>query len=298
MRVFITGSTGYLGSAVVKALVAAGHAVTGLVRSADKEAALKLLGGVALRGDLKEPTSYGNAAAEHDAIVHIGFEGGPNAASVDLTAVQTLTAAARTNRAKKSFVYTSGVWVLGDTAGKQVFEDGSVAAPAKIVAWRVGHEKMLTEATTGDLSVSVIRPGLVYGGKTGILSDLFQTAAKDGVVTYVGAGANHWPLVHRDDLAQLYRLAIEKRAWGILHGVDGRPMKVVDVATAASQAAGKGGKTKSMSVEEARKTMGPYADMLCMDQQIYARRSVELGWKPSRASFAEGAAAAFAEWKA
>jgi nucleoside-diphosphate-sugar epimerase len=298
MRVFITGSTGYVGSAIVKAFLAAKHQVTGLARSPDKEAGLKAVGASPLRGDIKDPSTYQAAATEHDAIIHVAAEMGPQQVQADMTALQTLASAARAQRGKRCFIYTSGVWVLGDTAGKTAFEDASTSKPAALAAWRPSHEKILTEATTGDVAMMVIRPGVVYGGKAGIVSGFFQSAVSDGAASYIGTGENHWPLVHRDDLAQLYVIAAEKRAWGVFHGVDGQPMKVSEIARAASQAAGKGGKVKSVPLEEAKKKLGAYAETICMDQQIGTRRSTDLGWKPSRRSFADAAAEAFREWSA
>ncbi len=298
MRVFITGSTGYIGAAVVKAFASAGHQVTGLVRSAEKEPLLKSLGATPLRGDVKNPATYQSAAAEHQALIHLATEYGPQAVAADMTALQALSTAARAKRDPRIFIYTSGVWVLGDTGGTTVSEDASTAKPAALVAWRPSHEKLLTEATTGGAAMAVIRPGLVYGGKAGLVSRFFESATKEGAAAYFGGGSNHWPLVHRDDLASLYVLAAEKQAWGVFHGVDGKPMTVADIARAASAAAGKGGKTRSIPIEEGRKTVGPLADALCLNQLVGTRRSAELGWKPTRASFADAAPAAFKEWAA
>ncbi|MEK7366383.1 MAG: NAD(P)H-binding protein, partial [candidate division NC10 bacterium] len=94
MRIFITGGTGYIGSAIVRALVEAGHSVTGLVRSPEKEAALRGLGATPVCGDLKEPSAYMDVAAEHDAAIHAAFEYGDRGADVDRMAVETLLAAA------------------------------------------------------------------------------------------------------------------------------------------------------------------------------------------------------------
>lgn len=104
MRIFVTGSTGYIGSAVVRALVKAGHQVTGLVRSEEKAAALEAIGGKPIRGDLKDVASYRDAAAKSDASVHIGFEYGPEGVAADRKAVETLLDAARTGRKPRSFM--------------------------------------------------------------------------------------------------------------------------------------------------------------------------------------------------
>lgn len=298
MRVFITGGTGYIGSAIVRALVEAGHSVTGLVRSPEKEALLRGLRATPVRGDLKDPSTYRTVAAEHEATIHAAFEYSDRGVDVDRVAIGTLLAAAKTESGPRSVVYTSGVWVLGNTGERPADEDVSTARAAPVVVWRPRHERLVLDAGSDQLATAVIRPGMVYGGKGGQVVSFFALAAEEGAAAYVGSGANRWSLVHRDDLAHLYRLVVEKRARGIFHGVDGAPVAVADVARAASQAAGKGGATRSIRLEEARRQMGPMADALCLDQLVSTRRSAELGWKPKRASFPDSARAAFDEWRA
>lgn len=297
MRVFITGGTGYVGSAIVRALVQAGHKVTGLVRSVEKEVVLRGLGAIPVRGDLKEPSTYRGIAVEHDAAIHAGFEYSEKAVEADKVAIETLLAAAKAGGGLRGVAYTSGVWVLGNTGDRPADEGASTAGAAPIVAWRPPHERLVLDAGRGNLATAVIRPGMVYGGKGGLVTQFFSSATKEGAAAYVGPGTNRWSLVHRDDLAQLYRLAIEKRARGVLHGVDGAPVTVADAARAASHAAGKGGATRSIPLEEARKQMGPMADALCLDQVVATRRSAELEWKPKHGSFLDGARAVFDEWR-
>lgn len=298
MRIFITGGTGYIGSAIVRVLVEAGHSVTGLVRSLEKAAALRGLGGTPVHGDLKEPSRYRTVAAEHEAAIHAAFEYGDRGTDVDRMAVETLLAAARAGAGPRSVVYTSGVWVLGSTGERPVDEEASTARAAPVVVWRPRHERLILDAASDQLATAIIRPGMVYGGKGGLVSRFFASAVEKGAVAFVGSGANRWSLVHRDDLAHLYRLVVEKRARGVFHGVDGAPVAVGDVARAASQAVGKGGATRSIPLEEARRQMGPMADALCLDQMVATRRSAAVGWKPEHTSFPESVRAACEEWRA
>jgi nucleoside-diphosphate-sugar epimerase len=272
--------------------------VTGLVRSLEKAAALRRLGGTPVYGDLKEPPTYVEVAAEHEAAIHTAFEYGDRAADVDRMAAETLLAAARAGAGPRSVVYTSGVWVLGNTGERPVDEDASTARAAPIVVWRPRHERLVLDAGSDELATAVIRPGMVYGGKGGLVSRLFASAVEGGAAVFVGSGANRWSLVHRDDLAHLYRLVVEKRARGVFHGVDGAPVAVADVARAASQAVGKGGATRGIPLEEARRQMGPLADALCLDQLVATRRSAAIGWKPEHASFPDSVRAACEEWRA
>lgn len=285
MRVFLTGGTGYVGSAVAAALVRAGHSVTALNRSPQKDRNLLHLGVSPVRGDLGDPTTYERVAALHDTLVNVGFED----PDTDLIALETLIGAARSDSGRQ-LVYTSGTWVLGDTHGLVAYESTPVRAPARAVAWRGEHEQLVLLAADEGVTPSVIRPGLVYGGKGGLLSSYFATAEESGAATYVGDGRNHVSMVYREDLAQLYRLVVEKRGWGIFHGVDGVPLVVQEVARAASELAGAGGATRAVPAR------GDIAEALCLDQKVGTRRAGELGWKPRFPSFLEGVHSAAAEW--
>lgn len=295
MRVFVTGSTGYM-SAVVRALAEAGHQVTGLVRSAEKAAALEAIGGKPLRGDLGDAGSYRDAVAESDASLHIGFESGPEAVAADRKAMEALLEAARGADRPKAVVYTSGVLCLGNT-GDEAADEDAPANPVPMVAWRPAHEKLTLDAASDELATAVIRPGFVYGGGRGVLAGYFESATREGAAVFVGNGDNRMAIVHRDDLAQLYRLVVEKQARGMFHGDDGAAPRVADLARAASEAAGKSGATRSLPLDQARNMMGPFADALCTDQVVVTRRAPELGWKPAHGPALESMAACFKEWK-
>lgn len=294
MRVFVTGPTGYIGSALVRALVAAGHEVTGLCRTAERERSLTALGGKPLRGDYKDLRSFLAKALEHDAFVHAAMEYSPEGKSRGGENVLALIEAAKGTGRPRSIVFTSGVWVLGDTRGL-TDEAAPADHPAAAVTWRVPQESAVLAAGDDRVATAVLRPGIVYGRKGGFVTQWFTAAQQDGVVTYVGDGKNHWSFIHADDLAALYRVLLERQARGVFHGVDEKPTLLATAARLASEAAGRGA-TRSMALEAARKTMGPTADALVLDQQVLATRARELGWKPGHASFAEGVKAAYREF--
>jgi nucleoside-diphosphate-sugar epimerase len=292
MRVFVTGSTGYVGSAVVQAFVAAGHVVGGLVRDASKEAALRALGGVPILGHLKDPETYQHFAAESDAVIHCAFE----SAGVDQAATEALLGAMIAEGSEggqpRSFIYTSGVWVLGTTAAP-ADEGASTETPAPISTWRPPIERHVLENGNEQVATAVLRPGIVWGGKRGILKGWVDGAAT-GSVTYIGDGRNHFPPVHRDDLARLYLLIAEKRARGVFHGVDGSAPTIREAAEAIAKAAG-AKDAHGWPVAEARSVVGPFADAMCLDQKVIAKRAAELGWKPAKAPFLAHAAEAVRE---
>ena len=115
MRIFLTGGTGYIGAAVLDALVRAGHHVDALVRNTHKAARVEERGAHPVRGDLASPDTYTSSAAAADVIVHAAFEYTARGATVDATAVDALLTAARASASVRAFIYTSGVWVLGNT---------------------------------------------------------------------------------------------------------------------------------------------------------------------------------------
>lgn len=297
MRVFVTGASGYVGSAISAAFLEAGHEVTGLYHSSRSGDRVRELGAEAVQGDISDPSTFESAARDHDVYVHAALDA-ENAAEADEAAIEAflrLTGAAA-NQPARMLLYTSGCWVLGDTGDEPAGEDAPTDHPAHVVAWRPRHEEIVLAATTPRVPTAVIRPGMVYGGSGGLVSRLFETAAEEGAATYVGDGENRWSLVHRTDLARLYVQVAEKREEGVFHGVDGQPLKVSEVARVASIAAG-AGETRGVPVDEARERLGPMADALVLDQALVGRRAAEIGWQPARGDFRGAAHEAFIEWK-
>jgi nucleoside-diphosphate-sugar epimerase len=244
MKIFLTGATGYVGSAVAAELVRGRHEVTALVRSSASAARVRSYGIDPLEGNLREPSSYRDAALAADVIVHAGVEGGPDRMDVDRTFIDAV--------AGPSLIYTSVLFVLGDVDGGDV-DEGDEDSPAS--GQRATHESLVLDA-----GGAVIRPGMIWGDDAW----LFQHPL------YIEPGTNRWPLVHRDDLAVLYREVVEQQARGIFHGV-------TEVRAAAEVFPGHG-----RTLEDARAELGGFADALALDQNVGAPRSRALGWMPLR----------------
>jgi nucleoside-diphosphate-sugar epimerase len=295
MRVFVTGGTGYIGSAVVRTLVREGHVVTGLARSAERPAHHDAQGARSVVGTLRTPERYAAVATEQDASVHLAFEYGAEAASADRSAVDTLLSAARASGRPYLVVYTSGVLVLGPAGPSPAYEDASTAR-AIFNTWRPAHERMVLAANAPALATVVIRPGWVYGGEGGLAAGYFESALKAGAAAFVGDGDNRMPLVEREDVAALYGLALEQRATGVLHGVEDGTGRIRDYAAAASRAAGAEGAVRSIPLEEAKRTLGPFAEAMCVDQWVGSKRAQAYGWKPNT-PFLERAPEAFADYQ-
>jgi nucleoside-diphosphate-sugar epimerase len=283
MKIFLTGATGYIGAAVAEALLAAKHSVVGMARSEEAAEKLRTRGITPARADLKQPDSLSAAVQSSDGVISTGTT---NLGPVDGAAVAHMLKLLKGTG--RPFVYTSGVWVLGDTGGKMA-EESAPVNPAALVAWRPSMEQFVMSAAAGDVRAVVIRPGIVYGRGRGIAADFIESAQKTGAARFVGTGENRWPVVHVDDLADLFVRALERGAAGSLyHAADRSAYRVKEVAEAASYGAGAAGKTESWPLEEARKALGAYADALVLDQQVSAEKTRrELGWNPHRPSIVE-----------
>ncbi len=298
MRIFLTGATGYIGSAVLDALLRAGHDVTALVRDPEKAERVSRRGVEPIVGDLSKPASYSPAAIAADGIVHTAFESSKNGSKVDRIALDTLLAAAERRAATgepASLVYTSGIWVLGDT--RTPADESAPVQPVPLVAWRPEHEQLVLNAGRGVRSV-VVRPGIVYGGARGIVGDLLKDAL-NGLVRVVGEGKNHWPCIYDRDLADLYvRVSTMSDASGIYHATDEADESVADIVDAIARHAKMRPDVRHVPIEEARTKMGPYADAIALDQLVRSPRARGLGWAPTLHSIAGNVSRLFEEFRA
>ena len=299
MRVFLTGATGYIGSAVLDAFVRGSHHVVALVRDPEKAARLKLRGVQAIVGDLATATSYIQAAETCDAIIHTAIDPSKRAADVDRRAIDSLLGAAIKHSAKGQptcVVYTSGVWVLGNTVG-QAGEDAHVQ-PTPLAAWRPDHEQIVLDAGKGRvLRTAVVRPGIVYGGARGIIADLLKDAG-NGLVRVIGDGRNHWACIYDRDLADLYvRVATDPTASGIFHATDDADERVADIVEAVARHTKMQPDVRNVPLEEARAKMGPYADALALNQIVRSPRARALGWTPTLHSVSGNVARLFEEFR-
>jgi nucleoside-diphosphate-sugar epimerase len=286
MRVLVTGATGYIGGTVCHFLKAAGHQAIGFVRTNSGQEALQRLGFEVSPGDLGDPRSLRAATEGVDAVIHTAMQLDAQAGDLDRQAVETLLAALAGS--DRTFLYTSGVWVMGDTKGRMLGEV-SVLAPPLLVAWRPAVEEMVLHAADSRVRGMVVRPGMVYGRQGGILASFFQNARGQGAVRIVGSGENHWSTVHVEDLAQLYVHMVENPCGGELFlATGGMPQPVKKVALAVAKACGVEGRVESVALEQARAEMGPVADCLAMDQKAGSTKAARFfGWSVRKPSIFE-----------
>ena len=295
MRIFLTGGTGYIGAAVLDACVRAGHQVDALVRNSHKAAQVQQRGARPVQGELGEPASYAAVAAASDGIIHAAFEYSPRGSQVDATAVDALLDAASASKTVRVVIYTSGVWVLGNTPSPA--DEAAPVNPIELSAWRPAHEQRVLDAGTDRLRTIVVRPGIVYGGGQGIVGDLLKDAS-NSLIRVIGAGDNRWPLVYDRDLADLYvRLAEHADASGIFHANDEGDERVNEIVAAISEHAKTTPSVRHVPLAEAKQKMGAYAEALALDQIVRSPRARALGWTPSLKSVSGNAARLFEEWR-
>src|ERR1700722_19645649 len=242
MRIFVTGASGWIGSAVVPELLGAGHDVVGLARSEASAEALEAAGAMVQRDDLDDPDGLAKAAANSEGVIHLAFQhevafGGnfAAAAAADRRAVEAMGAALA--ESDRPFVLASGI--LGLTAGRVATEEDGLVAGPEVRANPAGRRSataLLTLSLRGiGVRSSVLRfPPTVHGdGDHGFMGTLVNIARQRGGAGYVGDGTNRWPAVHRSDAGRLARLAVEAAPAGsVLHVVGDEGVAFRDIAEA------------------------------------------------------------------
>jgi len=280
MEIFVTGATGYLGSAVCRLLREQGIEVSGLARSPEAAVKLRESGVIPVEADLASADALAAAARKADGVIHAGFQWGAEAGAIDARAVATLIEALAGSG--KPFLYTSGTWVMGETKGRVAGEMFPLNPPA-VVAWRPGVERTVLDAKERGIRSVVVRPATVYGRGGGRVSAMLREAREQGKVRVVGNGDNHWSFVCIDDVASLYALALERAQAGSLYlAAHGTAVTARAVAEMTARAAGIPGKVDYLPLAVAREQMGAMADCLAMDQQVLSTKAArELGWRPN-----------------
>jgi nucleoside-diphosphate-sugar epimerase len=297
VRIFVTGATGYIGFAVAKALRRAGHELWGLTRAPEKARLLELHEIHPVIGSMQKPESYLAAAEGCSVMIHAAVDPQADRHGLDRLTVERLMGLAMRGRRPKTFVYTAGSWDYGST-GMAPADESTLINPLPMVAPRIATAEIVLSSNT--LRTFVIRPSNLYGKRGGSTSLWFEPASRGESPLIVGNGENFWAQVHVDDVADLYVRVVESGLEGGLFNVSDRTRwRVKELAAAAARAAGYTGPLKFTPLEEARKTMGPMADALVLDQHIDASKAARLlKWQPRQGGFVDQVDSLYMAWKA
>lgn len=296
MKVLVTGASGYIGNDVAETFRQAGHDVYGMIRSKEKSNSLLRKEITPVIGDLNASSKIMREIGALDVLIHCAHDStGPEAAEIPL--LEAIAA-----NPPKLFIYTSGVWTLGNS-GNEIITETTPCRPIDPVKWRLRREEKILGDSSSSRRTLVLRPGCVYGeggGGDGGLTSIWFASAKLGAVVYSGNGDNRWAMIHVRDLARAYLLAAESDLNGIaINIVDNQRATVKEMALVCAAAAGIPDKVKSLTEEESNKRYGAFTQGLLIDQQVsndYARKVLK--WSPEHRGFIDEVEKYYSSWLA
>jgi nucleoside-diphosphate-sugar epimerase len=281
MRVFVTGATGFIGSLVVKDLIAAGHQVIGVYRSEEKAPALAATGAEVYRGSIDDPESLKDGASRSDGVIHLAFNHDFSKfvanCQTDRRVINALGSVLAGS--DRPLIVTSGTAIAKIAPGEPATEDAPAITSNDFP--RAASEEATAEAAASGVNTSVVRLPQVHDPeRQGLISPWIAIAREKGLLAYIGEGRNRWPAAHISDVARLYRLAIERSEPGAIYNAvaeEGVPARNI------AETVGRRLKlpVKSISPEEAGGYFGWLAHLAGRDMPASsAQTQKKLGWRP------------------
>jgi nucleoside-diphosphate-sugar epimerase len=280
VRVFILGGTGSIGSATVRELVRRGHEVHGLARSDASAKKLTDLRATPFPGDITSPEQWAGSLPRVDAMIHAACDFSPAMGEIDRHLLDVLLPALAARPNKPRFIYTGGCWLFGAT-GDDVATEATPFRPLPAFAWMVPHLQRVLG--TPGIDGIVIHPAMVYEPTGGVFLHFAKDASERDAIRVVESEAVRWPLVHSEDLATLYALALEaapSRSSYIGAAVEG--LAVGRIARALAKRFGTRHPAPEIIPAAAIEAeLGGWARGYALDQQLSgAKARRELGWTP------------------
>lgn len=279
LTILLLGATGSIGGALAPVLKKRGHSVTCLVRSSQAEQSLQQAGFDTVRGDITTPQKWIHIASNFDVVIPVAATWSDDMDALDHTLTSLLLTALATADASKTLIYTSGCWVYGNTADSVASESTPHdPLPAFSGAPDTARLVLKDQRVRG----MVILPAMVYERDGGVLEPMIADINTHQRIKIIGSAKTRWPLVHRDDLASLYALMIERaEAGAIYNGAAISGMEVGTIAAALSKRFGLLQNPETVSINKVVKEMGLWASGYGLDQQMSGEKAKrELGWQP------------------
>lgn len=286
MKVFITGGSGFVGSAVIPELISAGHEVFALARSKSAAEKVEKLGAIAIDGDLSDANVLKQAATESNAVIHLAYNNNllqaKKAARADRAAITAIAEALKGT--DKPFIITGGV--TGIFGKKQTGSELEVPKGGRMMRTRLKAEKLLFEYTSQGVKAMAIRLSpFVHGeGDKGLTFRYFSYVKKNKQANYIGKGENIWPAVHRLDVAHLFLLALEKGKAGSVYHAIAEGVTAKQVAERASENLSI--PLKSVGKIRSLKRFSWFSVIVSLDTPANSRWTREqLGWEPTHTDY-------------
>jgi nucleoside-diphosphate-sugar epimerase len=280
MHIFVLGGTGSIGSAVVRELVERRHDVWALARSETAAAKLREWGAMPIAGDIAAPARWTLRLPDLDAVVHAACDFNPGMGETDARLLDALLAALTAQPKRPRFIYTGGCWLFGATRGDVATEAASFR-PLPAFAWMVPHLERILNAR--EIDGIVIHPAMVYTPTGGVFLRFAREAVERDAIRVVAGEAVRWPLVHSDDLATLYAMALERapvRSSYIGAAIDGLAVGRIARAFAARFGTPRQA-PQIISADATAAELGEWTRGYGLDQLLSgAKARHELGWAP------------------
>jgi nucleoside-diphosphate-sugar epimerase len=281
MRVFVLGGTGSIGGPVVRELIRAGHEVMALARSAASAATVARIGARPIVGDMTTPERWIAALPPLDGVIQAAAAFGADDEAVERRLLQILLPHLRAADRPVRFIYTGGCWLFGESEARTVTTEATPFDPLPAFAWGVAHCRQVLDAR--GIDPIVIHPAMVYEPCGGVFARFRTDAIGRDAVRVVAGEQVHWPLVHAEDLAALYRLALEGSAPGESYlgaAIDGMP--VGRIARAYARRYGiRRTDPEVISADRIAAELGEWARGYALHQwQSGEKARRRLGWRP------------------
>lgn len=286
MNIFLIGGSGYIGSTIAAKFKGHGHLVVGLARSLETVKRLKQAGIEPITGSIQDFQVLQKQALVADAVIYAAVEFSEEGLEAEYQAIKALLDALKGT--SKKLIFTSGVGVLGNDSGNPMDED-SPYAPWELITRRVDTEKAILDAVkTYSVNAFIIRPGMVYGGVEGGngLGFYIKNAIKQGMAPYIDGKKGRWPVVHVDDLAELYYLVLNQggaQNKSILHAVTQEKVTLKEIANITAEHFKLKNGAKGVNFKQMLEMLGPEGEIFAINQHVLPSQAEAcLGRRPTQ----------------